>query len=333
MSQEICSRCKHKLPRDVCGSSESPYFNQKIDPGNSCDYFLENPAQVHFANGLNESILGNVNEAINEFETAIELGLPNDDEMVAKFFLGELYWDIFRSGEGDIYQNVIKPEFSKSVNLMESAILMDSQGGYGYFADKPNRSRLKNLDLAYTFEARAIREKEGIDAAIAYLQQKLRLFDYLSTTPMLTMLLDLGGLYSEKKEKELARECYKKIIESDIVDPSDETGFEAKTRQIAAHNLQMMETKDNKNNKCFIATAVYGTPFAPEVVVLRRFRDDKLLSNFIGRQLVFIYYLFSPYIAELIDRSVFAKSLIRTVLIKPAVWLISLKMDRKEGIK
>lgn len=36
-------------------------------------------------------------------------------------------------------------------------------------------------------------------------------------------------------------------------------------------------------SKCFIATAVYGDAFAPEVVELRKFRDEQLLSSVVGR--------------------------------------------------
>ena len=41
---------------------------------------------------------------------------------------------------------------------------------------------------------------------------------------------------------------------------------------------------------CFIATAVYGDSNAPEVHVLRDFRDEILMNNFFGRKLVDVYY-------------------------------------------
>lgn len=45
---------------------------------------------------------------------------------------------------------------------------------------------------------------------------------------------------------------------------------------------------------CYIATSVYGDYDAPQVLVLRRFRDDVLLKRHIGRLLVSMYYLWSP---------------------------------------
>ncbi|MFC7432034.1 MULTISPECIES: CFI-box-CTERM domain-containing protein [unclassified Agrococcus] len=49
---------------------------------------------------------------------------------------------------------------------------------------------------------------------------------------------------------------------------------------------------------CYIATAVYGSYDAPEVLVLRRFRDEVLATSRFGRAAIRAYYVVSPPIAD-----------------------------------
>jgi hypothetical protein len=65
---------------------------------------------------------------------------------------------------------------------------------------------------------------------------------------------------------------------------------------------------------CFIATAAFGSPMAPEVALLRAFRDSWLLTNSPGRTLVEFYYWISPPIAAFISRDENRKQIARIVL-------------------
>ena len=67
---------------------------------------------------------------------------------------------------------------------------------------------------------------------------------------------------------------------------------------------------------CFIATAVYGSYGADEVLVLREFRDRELASSGVGRFTIRFYYLVSPPIAELLEVFPFAKKPTKYVLDK-----------------
>lgn len=62
---------------------------------------------------------------------------------------------------------------------------------------------------------------------------------------------------------------------------------------------------------CFIATACYGDYDALEVLVLRQFRDDQLLTSRMGRMLVRFYYFVSPSLARVIAKSGWFKALVR----------------------
>jgi hypothetical protein len=69
---------------------------------------------------------------------------------------------------------------------------------------------------------------------------------------------------------------------------------------------------------CFIATAAYGTPLAEEINTLRRFRDDDMEPNLLGRHLVTLYYDVSPPIGRLIARSESMRAFVRLNL-KPII--------------
>lgn len=69
-----------------------------------------------------------------------------------------------------------------------------------------------------------------------------------------------------------------------------------------------------QSRACFIATAAYGSPDAPEVLGLRRFRDRHLLPNPLGAAFVRMYYRVSPPFARLIARKPRLRAAVRRML-------------------
>lgn len=68
------------------------------------------------------------------------------------------------------------------------------------------------------------------------------------------------------------------------------------------------------DQKCFIATAAFGSPLTFEVTKLRQFRDLFLKSNKWGRAFVEFYYQYSPQYAAYIKGSPTLKFAVRVVL-------------------
>lgn len=75
------------------------------------------------------------------------------------------------------------------------------------------------------------------------------------------------------------------------------------------------------NNICFVATAAFGTPMAPEIMVLRRWRDETLMRNGLGRAFVRTYYRLSPPLARFIARNERVGSVTRALLRPLVTWV------------
>ena len=107
-------------------------------------------------------------------------------------------------------------------------------------------------------------------------------------------------------------------------DPSDPNASDPND-QTAVDPNDPNESNDDQEQlipvgpKCFIATAAYGSYLEPQVVVLREFRDDYLLTNGPGRWFVEQYYKHSPPLATVIAADPCLRWMVR-MLLTPLVY-------------
>jgi ankyrin repeat protein/Tfp pilus assembly protein PilF len=88
-----------------------------------------------------------------------------------------------------------------------------------------------------------------------------------------------------------------------------------------AEYLSSISTSSTRSSGgCYIATAVYKSYDAPEVLCLRRFRDEILSASILGRLFIRLYYLFSPAIAEKLKRTrrinIFTRKILDKIVVK-----------------
>lgn len=77
--------------------------------------------------------------------------------------------------------------------------------------------------------------------------------------------------------------------------------------------------------ECFIATAAYGSPMAPQLDILRTFRDQFLKTNVLGQWFIKKYYIYGPKWAQKIKRRDSVRAAVRTALspvVSAAQWMV-----------
>ena len=119
------------------------------------------------------------------------------------------------------------------------------------------------------------------------------------------------GTETLRTESAKASVILKRLLTLDITE---------KLRSEIENNLKILEgiqaniREKHDKGRCFIATAAFGSYEAPEVKVLRRFRDSVLKRTETGRSFVAFYYKNSPRWVEFMQGKPRLTALIRTGL-------------------
>jgi hypothetical protein len=202
-------------------------------------------------------------------------------------------------------------------------------------------------------------ENESIRTTLEYFEKKdySTLIDYCGIsikeivknlpTPIITDRsiygLYFGALAYEQIGEDLKHKACLKILYSlsNSVNLLNDRGVDVLNRGIAKYSQiaenEGVEELNNidvstvkfKSSGCFIATAVYGSPYASEVILLKEFRDNWLLNFELGKLFVSFYYWVSPPIANQIAKSNSLKAITKSTLVIPLIKIANY-LKRKE---
>ncbi|WP_026947066.1 CFI-box-CTERM domain-containing protein [Algoriphagus marincola] len=111
---------------------------------------------------------------------------------------------------------------------------------------------------------------------------------------LLTLNSNNSGLSSLEKEK-IKNDLF---IASSFYTDLDTYKLLPEGTQVINENKKILSEVEKKifksSSGCYIATHVYGSPTSPEVIQLRKFRDQTLSKSKIGQKFIIAYYRFSP---------------------------------------
>ena len=98
--------------------------------------------------------------------------------------------------------------------------------------------------------------------------------------------------------------------------------WNATTSSLKSTGRALRGGKRRKKNGCYVATCVYGSYDCPEVWVLRRYRDEVLEDNVVGRMFVSAYYLLSPLAVKIFGKSQTIRNYWKKILDKKVMVLL-----------
>jgi hypothetical protein len=143
----------------------------------------------------------------------------------------------------------------------------------------------------------------------------------------ISRIREIDGISSitEIRTVGVKKSAYNPQESSSVVSCNSKSSYSATTNTpqiniVKPHSINI-STYSNSNSStqkksegCYIATMVYGDYDHSQVIVLRRFRDDKLLTNIPGRIFVKLYYWTSPKLVKILQNHKFINIVIRNIL-------------------
>lgn len=216
------------------------------------------------------------------------------------------YKDLYVDAENDeIAQNSIQPELDRKTQIYFKQIqLVQSQ-----FPDEVDW-KLHSAQIYHHLAIIKACSPGKLDAAkqeaLKLVDQAIGIFDHPTHRLLKAKLNILLGQYPPA------------LSELDFVIANfPDTEF-----YVDARELKDEIENQTKGGGCFVATAAYGSPFAAEVVLLSRYRDEVLLPSKFGTLFVTFYYRVSPPLATLINSAEILRAMTRSLFLSPLVFLL-----------
>ena len=85
---------------------------------------------------------------------------------------------------------------------------------------------------------------------------------------------------------------------------------------ISSINSQLKALPSTSSGGCYIATMVYGNYNHPQVLILRKFRDERLATTFSGKCFIKFYYSISPLLTKIFKKNIFINKCLKILLDK-----------------
>jgi len=145
-----------------------------------------------------------------------------------------------------------------------------------------------------------------------------------------------GGICEELESYTISKEDFLKICNSNnleikmsgsssFIEAKNANKFHILCKQFYNNLFDPSKFTESLSQKaggfCFIATSAMGSYDHPEVIELRRFRDEWILRKNWGEQFVNWYYHYGAIAAKVIDKNNLLKRLSFLFIVKPLVYL------------
>lgn len=347
-----CRNCLYRKTGWICTNAKSQYFQQGIGSEHTCNYFEASKAEAHFIRAMSTTMFMLRTENLREkeeyareifenYSIAIATGLPAEDEVAAKIGIATSCAEIVsqRIKANNNFVALESEEMSRMMaNLREAGILdkklQKSEIAGIWF-------QLAYIDLALDLKAAIIARDESQLASERFVVQHLSAVEHIRLTSLPRLTFRLAKNCKTQGRADEAIRNLENIRQSISRAESRFVPNVAKLRNEIDDILRQMTTTSagsgdsgrsshnvSQKTGCFIATAAYGSELAPQVRVLSQFRDNILTHSPAGRFFIKFYYQVSPTLARVIVPSEILRSLTRTLLISPLVYLLQSKAQK-----